>query len=841
MSVLDLVLAKLSDVHTTSDGYAARCPAHDDSSPSLSVAAGDDGRVLLKCFAGCSNESIVDSIGLAMRDLFEPNARTAANDNGRSSGAGLTLERLAEAKNLPIEHLRALGWTTGRLGGNPCVCIPYERRDGQPARMRRRISLTGDRFRWAAKGKGAISAYEPDLGACAKAMRLAVLVEGETDCAAGRLAHLPVIGVPGADLLKVLLREHVLDVDRVFYVREPDRGGETFAEGVRERLRAIGFAGRLFEVVLGDAKDLCALHARDPEHFAEVVKPFFKDARRVELTSSTSRQRSLDEQRATDREQGTPPTEPRASPPSTSAPPTNDDAPDWRKGLACNDDGQVLNGVANSMHVLSLHPEWQGVLAFDAFREMTIKLKPPPVREQDGKSTVGEWTDADTARTQAWFATNIGFEPAPQKVENSIAAVGEKITRHEIRDYLGSLAWDGTERLPGMLHRYFGVTDSPYSRAVGARWMISAVARVMQPGCQVDCVLVLEGLQGAGKSTGFEALFSQAWFSDTPPVIGDKDSYQALRTKWLIEFADLDGLKGKEAGRVKRYIAARFDNFRESYGRRNRDRPRQCVFAGTTNEENYLTDHTGNRRFWPVRCVGRVDVAGLRSDRDQLWAEARVRYERGEPWHVNSDELRKLCEQEQRSRVQLDPWLDPVHRWLYETQGDDADQPRPRSRRAEQGVTTHDVLRYALQMKPREMTRDCETRAGQVLRELGWTPTRERDGSGGRVYRYRPAGFTAVDQPSRGEGWPTDTLQNKAQGGVAQPSQPNSSSNDSRGQPASHWALDDDDRPVVAAGTTSRSGIWVGPVRPPPEGIEPDDFAECYTEDDPRPPREVAE
>lgn len=410
----------------------------------------------------------------------------------------------------------------------------------------------------------------------------------------------------------------------------------------------------------------------------------------------------------------------------------------WKRGIIKNQQDEPKKCVANVLHVLSEHPEWAGVICYDAFNECIVKRSPPPVRAQDGVSFAGEWTESDSTRTAAWFATEIGFEPNVMHVDQAVAAAAERNTVHPVRDYLNSVKWDGVARLDTVLAMYFGATDTEYTRAVGARWVISAVARVMKPGCQADCMIVLESeLQGIGKSTGFEALFGQAWFADTGISIGDKDSYQSLRGKWGYEFGELDAIKGREVTRVKNFVSARSDTYRPSYGKRTRSFPRQIVFCGTTNETEYLVDSTGNRRFWPVRCERAVDVLGLRRDRDQLWAEATLRFAQGAAWHVDSPELRALCEEAQKEREVEDAWTQTISKWL-----DCLSPPRKH-----EGISTADVMDDALKLDRAHMKHGEQTRVGRILKVLGW---RKQTDSGqvrrdGKVVRlYYPPCVTAV-------------------------------------------------------------------------------------------------
>jgi virulence-associated protein E len=418
---------------------------------------------------------------------------------------------------------------------------------------------------------------------------------------------------------------------------------------------------------------------------------------------------------------------------------------EWAKGLIPTEGGGVRKCLANVLHVLSKHPKWEGVIAYDAFGECVVKLIPPPVREQDGPSLPGEWTEADSTRTAAWFMVTVGFEPATMHVDQAVVAIAERTVFHPVRDYLSDLKWDGSGRLDTMLVDYFGAADSPYTRAVGAKWMVSAVARVMRPGCKADHMLVLESpLQGIGKSTALRILASDPWFSDTGIIIGDKDSYQALRRKWIFEFAELSSIKGRDVERVKTFLSSCADTYRPSYGRRTRDFPRQTVFAGSTNETHYLTDPTGARRFWPVRCKS-IDLEGLRRDRDQLWAEARVRYDAGAPWHLETADLCVEAAAMQEERAERDDWIDIVADWLKAPTmpaGERSREPLDSTL----GFTTADVLIGALKFTPDKISMQATKRAGHVLRVLGYEPRRPR-GSGNRARRYFMVQVDQVESP----------------------------------------------------------------------------------------------
>lgn len=401
----------------------------------------------------------------------------------------------------------------------------------------------------------------------------------------------------------------------------------------------------------------------------------------------------------------------------------------WSTGLLLGVDGMPRPATANVLHILVKHPRWAGVLAFDAFANRVIKTVAPPVREQDAVEggETGPWTDVDTTRAACWLTRVLGSEPKRDRVLDAVVAAAHRNTVNPLREYLDPLEWDGEPRIDTLLVDYFGGADTSWARVVGVKWMISAVARAITPGCQVDTMLVLESKQGTRKSTGLEALCpNRSWFADSPLPIGDKDAFQQLDGKWIYEVGELDSFKGKDVTRIKSFVSARHDNYRAPYERIATDHMRQCVFAGTTNEVEYLEDRTGNRRFWPVK-VGRVDIERLRRDRDQLWAEAVARYQAGEPWWLTEAE-ETLAGVEQAERTIDDPWGELIGAWL---DGQNSDAQR-------KGYSVAEILVGALGFVSDRINRAATTRCGYCMRDLGWKPSRSREDGGVKVRRYYP-------------------------------------------------------------------------------------------------------
>lgn len=360
---------------------------------------------------------------------------------------------------------------------------------------------------------------------------------------------------------------------------------------------------------------------------------------------------------------------------------------------------------------------WKGVLGFDEFSQRTIKLFEPPY----AGGCLGEWTDDDDSRTSVWLTSNNNLKVATLVCSEAVQMVAKDNPFHPVKDYLDSLKWDKYQRLRVWLSAFLGAgkwakqDNEKYLERVGTMWMISAVARIYRPGCKADHVLILEGQTGLGKSSALGILAGE-WFSDTPFILGDKDSYQMLRGKWIIEMPELDAFNKADASRAKAFFSSSCDNYRESFGRRNKDFPRQCVFAGSTNQNEYFKDSTGNRRYWPVVC-SKLDMDELIAERDQLWAEAVYLYKQGEQWWPTVDD-HPLLVSEQSLRDITDAWVPIIGAWL---DSDCSEFDRTGSPEGKK-ITTQRVLLEALKIeKGRIDERSMTTRAGRALRQLGYT------------------------------------------------------------------------------------------------------------------------
>lgn len=385
----------------------------------------------------------------------------------------------------------------------------------------------------------------------------------------------------------------------------------------------------------------------------------------------------------------------------------------WPSRLIVSAEGKPRAILANAVTALRHAPEWEGVIGFNEFSLAVTMLKTAPW----GGKAVSPWTDQEDRLTTNWLQHHnilVGVEIAGQAVQT----VAKDRPFHPVREYLDSLTWDGTKRIDTWLSLYLGVEHSDYVSAVGTRWMISATARIYKPGAKVDCCLILEGPQGAGKSRALKILGGD-WFADEIDELGSKDAAMQTRGVWIIEIAELDSMSRSEVGRIKAFMSRTVDHFRPPYGRCVIDAPRQCVFAGSVNHSTYLRDETGGRRFWPVECNS-INLEALARDRNQLFAEARQRYNAGAVWWLESQELNEAATEEQASRYDGDPWDDPIAEWV---QGRDS-------------VTVEQVLTLCIQKPRRDCTQVDQNRVARSLQHLGWKRFRARIDEQ-REWRYR--------------------------------------------------------------------------------------------------------
>jgi hypothetical protein len=383
-------------------------------------------------------------------------------------------------------------------------------------------------------------------------------------------------------------------------------------------------------------------------------------------------------------------------------------AGDWYERALTGTKGQVLGILANAMLALREDPAWEGVLAYDEMQATALLCKPVPRFGQlpERGTYPRPIRDDDVILMQEWFQIAGLPTLAKDTLHDAVERRARECGFHPVRDYLSSLRWDGVERLETWLSIYLGAKNTPYTRAIGRMFMVSAVARILQPGCKCDYMMVLEGRQGARKSTACRILGGE-WFADTlPENVASKDAAQHLRGKWVIEAGEMHALSKSETTALKAFITRQVENYRPSYGRKEVHEPRQCVFIGTTNKAQYLKDETGARRFWPVKVavVRPINTEMLTAMRDQLFAEAVHWFGADEHWWPDEDFEREHIQPEQDARFEVDAWEDPIRDYLED----------------KKKVLVVDVARNALNMETAKLGTADQRRITGILERLGW-------------------------------------------------------------------------------------------------------------------------
>ena len=365
--------------------------------------------------------------------------------------------------------------------------------------------------------------------------------------------------------------------------------------------------------------------------------------------------------------------------------------------------GTRLSNLENVTIAFQNDPELQALVWYDEFLDRLLTGAP-----------AREWADADDVRVAVQLQQDFWLKQVtPGQVRAVLDQRARAFPRHAVRDWLATLEWDGEPRIAAAFEDYWGAEPSErqsdtYIRAASANFFIGLAARVLKPGCQLDHMVVFEGAQGVGKTTALR-LLGGPWYALAHESVTKKDFFEALQGKWLIEVGELDAFSRAEVTRVKTVISTPTDRYRASYARSAVDRPRQCVFAGTTNADAWGHDETGLRRFWPLR-VGTIRLDLLGVARAQLFAEAAVAVREGRSWWEMPSDATSV----QAARQAEHPWTEPILAWL--------------SREGVTETTTTDVLRSCLKMDDADLRMNHAHDVGRVLKLAGWMKRDARRG-----------------------------------------------------------------------------------------------------------------
>ncbi len=339
----------------------------------------------------------------------------------------------------------------------------------------------------------------------------------------------------------------------------------------------------------------------------------------------------------------------------------------WKGKITLTEDAKPKPTTNNVALFLQHHPDWEDVLAFNERANDIVFTRRPPFTSGNHEHVFPRRVkDVDYTRIEMWLEQKAELIGArTDSIMRGCEVAAREKTFEPFRDYLQALpAWDGVPRAYRWLTLFAGANDTTIVHEMGFRWLIACVFRTFVPGGKADNVLILEGLQGKKKSSLLESLLPHSdLFLDDLPDPTTKDAKLLLHGPVIVELAELASFRRAENDHMKSFLTTKVDKLRPPYGRNTESMPRRCMFAGTTNDELYLKDPTGNRRYWPV-SITKADPFALAAVRDQLWAEVMTAYRQGYKHYFESDELERLAEQQQYERLETDPWAETLGNYL---------------------------------------------------------------------------------------------------------------------------------------------------------------------------------
>lgn len=366
----------------------------------------------------------------------------------------------------------------------------------------------------------------------------------------------------------------------------------------------------------------------------------------------------------------------------------------WQTALECTNAGPRPT-LTNAVRVLQLDPALNHEhLWYDTFLDRVFVSNSP----------AREWTDEDDYQLTVYMQEQACILTISDGLVNkAVRMVAKQRPRHVVREWLETLTWDGEPRIAHAFEDHWGAQVNErqpfdYLRAASENFFIGLVARVFKPGCQLDTMVVFEGDQGIRKSSALR-LLGGSWYGSAHESVQKKDFFEALRGKWVMEISELDAFGRAEVTRVKSVMSTPVDRYRPSYGRASADFPRQCVFVGTTNKDDWGNDETGLRRFWPVRCAD-IDLASLAAARDQLFAEAVAVFKSKSKWW----EMPASAIDVQSDRQSRHPWTQAVSEWLV----------------SQTEVSIADVLTNAIKKDTEKFSHRDQVDVGRILALEGW-------------------------------------------------------------------------------------------------------------------------
>lgn len=555
----------------------ALCPAHPDKEASLTITQGNDGKTLLKCHAGCSSESVVLAAGLKMADLFSENR--LSEERWRTYIESREKRKIEAVYNY-VSINGEYAYTKIRLEGKKMLFG----------------MLKDGRFEYGLKGRSkkefnAIFGSVPRIKEAIERKEPIFIPEGEKDVNTLIKKGYVAFSCGGANDWNKNISE-LCNGAEVIILADNDDPGKKLAATIEKDLKGISKSVKII-VPMPDTPKADITDYFEAGHTVEEFENLIRagdDTKYICTDVQQNQKQGIGRKQAVTQE--------------NKADITGNPALVFRS-LDCNydEDGNVKSVkqlVHNFEVVMDMDSRFAGKIRLNEFAQQPYLYGNVP---WENENNCRAWSSHDDSALFSLIQADYGLK-SRQDFADALKNVSMRNKFHPVREVLDSLTWDGKEHIRGLLPEYLGAEDSDYTYQVMRLWMLGAVSRVYKPGSKFDYTMILQGSQGIGKSTFLKQLaMDDSWFNDSLDSLDSDKAVQSLTGSWIIELAELKSLARTAGGveSVKRFLTATQDKYRIPYERRADTFYRQCVFAGTTNKDDFLQDETGNRRFLIVQ------------------------------------------------------------------------------------------------------------------------------------------------------------------------------------------------------------------------------------------------
>lgn len=385
----------------------------------------------------------------------------------------------------------------------------------------------------------------------------------------------------------------------------------------------------------------------------------------------------------------------------------------WQHSCLKNSQGKLLSNVANALIGLRRDANLAGMFGYDELQRLPMVLRELGVLS--GEMEPRPLSDDDVTRVQSYLQDAGLGALGSDATHRAVNLVCSERAYNPLLDTLDGLVWDEVQRINVWLASCLGAELNQYTQHIGRMFLIQMVARAYEPGCRADHMLILQGEQGVLKSTACRVL-GEPWYTDNLPDLSlSKECSQHLRGQWLIEVPELNAMKRSDQALLKSFMTRTHERYRPSYGRHEVVEPRTCSLIGTVNEEFFLHDPTGGRRFWPVRVgvTADIKIEYLREIREQLFAEAVHWYRHGVQWWPDAQFQIEMITPEQEERFEADVWEPAIERFLA-----------GKTSTTIELILTHESV---IGMQLKDQAQLDGKRVGAILRRLRWIPKRSKN------------------------------------------------------------------------------------------------------------------